>query len=305
MKRRKFTWTEFQIDKLDKVNDILAELKDYMPLTLRQIYYQMVGKGFIENKVSEYGMLSKLLKYARIDGAIDWDCIEDRVRAFHDLTGFNNQHQFIKQEVSNFLEGYKRELVQDQEKYIEVWIEKDALSSIFKRVCERYSVPVVVCRGFSSISFLNDFKNRLYYKTDKIPLMLYFGDFDPSGVEMLESMKTTLRDELNIHEIEFKRIALLKEDIFSFSLPHNPDALKKTDTRAKKHLEAFGELAVELDALRPNILEDKIISAIEGEIDLPIYNEALVSENNELDKLNRLKVKVIQFIGSDSGGLYE
>ena len=296
--RRKFSWTEFQFDKLNKVIEITEELKEYMPLTLRQIYYQLVGKGYIENKVSEYTMLSKLFKHARLDGYISWDDIEDRVRVFHDLRGFSNKDSFISQELKNFLYGYSRNLLQSQDKCIEIWIEKDALSSVFTKVTRQYSIPVVVCRGFSSISFLNDFRNRTdYYKSlHKDVVMLYFGDFDPSGVEMLSSMEITLKEELHVDNIEFKRIALLKQDIFDYRLPNNPNALKKTDTRAIKHIKAFGELAVELDALRPDILEQKIKSAIKNELDIEAFNEQVNIHNSEFDKLNELRKDVKQYM---------
>jgi len=294
MARRSFTWTEKQLDKLNKVIEVLDELNDYKPLTLRQIYYQLVGKGYIENNVSQYTMLSNLLKWARIEGYIAWEDIEDRVRTYHDLTGWSSSDNFIRAELEYFLEGYKRNLLQSQDKYVEVWIEKDALSSIFTRVAEGYTIPVVVCRGFSSVSFLNDFRTRLNNYESKRKLMLYFGDFDPSGVEMLTAMKTTLMEELGVNEIEFKRVALLREDIFTYHLPHNPDALKKTDTRAKKHLETYGELAVELDALRPDILERKIKDAIEAELDIDAFNQEVEKHNEEFDKLNNLKKRVMK-----------
>ena len=44
MSRRKFTWTKNQLDKLNKVEEVLDELKNYKPLTLRQVYYQLVGE---------------------------------------------------------------------------------------------------------------------------------------------------------------------------------------------------------------------------------------------------------------------
>ena len=298
MARRGFTWTKFQLDKLDKVVEVLDELDAYKPLTLRQIYYQLVGKGYIENKVTEYGMLSKLLKWARIDGYVSWGDIEDRVRAFHDAAGWNHKDDFIEQEVRNFLEGYKRDLLQTQDKYIEAWIEKDALSSIFTRICLPYCVSVVVCRGFSSVSFLRDFQNRLVKHRDKKSVMLYFGDFDPSGVEMLTSMRTTIVKELGVSGVEFNRVALLKEDIYTHKLPHNPKALKKKDTRAKKHLEAYGELAVELDALRPDILERKIRDAIKAEIDIDAFNNEVEKHNEEIDTLNNLKKRVMEFTAS-------
>jgi len=290
--RRKFSWTPLQVDKLNKVIAILNELKAYRPLTLRQVYYQLVGKGYIENKVSEYGMLSRLLKQARLDGYIPWEWIEDRVRAYHDLTGWGGADSFIKASLEQFLRGYSRDLLQSQEVYLEIWIEKDALSSIFTRVARPYTIPVVVCRGFSSVSFLNDYKKRLEYCQGQRPILLYFGDFDPSGVEMLKAMEITLQEELEVEGIEFKRVALLREHIAEHHLPHSPEALKKTDSRAFKHIAEYGELAVELDALRPDILEAKIREAIEGEIDLELYASELETQEQEQDKLARLKAHI-------------
>ena len=292
MARQKFKWTEHNVDKLNKVGDVLKELSKYKPLTLRQIYYQLVGKGYIENNKSQYVMLSKLLKWARIDGHISWSDIEDRTRDYHGSGGSTNVDSFIENEIDGLFKYYSRDLSQSQPKYIEIWIEKDALSSIFTNVARKYYVPVTVCRGFSSVSFLNDFKDRLKYYSDGRPaIMLYFGDFDPSGVEMMESMKITLHDELGISGIEFKRIGLLKEDIEKYKLPHNPDALKKTDTRAKKHVEQYGQIAVELDALRPDVLEEKIKVAIENEFDIDAFNKEVDIYYKEVDKLTEYREK--------------
>lgn len=296
--RRIFTWTELQIDKLNKVLETLQELEEFKPLTLRQIYYQLVGKGYIENNVSQYGMLSKLIKQARIDGYISWEDVEDRVRAYHDLTGWSGSDRFIKASVESFLRDYQRDLLQSQDIYPEIWIEKDALSSIFTRVASPYTIPVVVCRGFSSVSFLNDYRRRLSYYPGRKPILLYFGDFDPSGVEMLKAMEITLKDELGVVGVEFKRVALLKEDIYRYSLPHSPEALKKTDSRAKKHIAEFGELAVELDALPPNILQSKIKEAVELELDMSRFTEEREKEALEFDKLNKVKAMVEELVSS-------
>jgi len=297
MTRRAWSWTPFQIDKLDKVKVILDELIDYKPLTLRQVYYQLVGKGFIENTRSAYQGLSQLLKWSRLDNRISWNDIEDRVRAYHDHNGWVDTDQYINAYMESIANSYTRNLWQTQGKYVEVWIEKDALSSIFSRVCNQYAVSVVVCRGFSSVSFLHDFKVRLVRHKGEKAVMLYFGDFDPSGNEMLESMKTTLKDELGVDGIKFKRIALLKDDIFTHNLPHNPDALKRSDTRAKKHLQAYGELAVELDALRPDVLEKKIQDAIENEItDVKAYNAEVGLFHKEQAELEQVKNRVVEML---------
>ncbi|MCH8285743.1 hypothetical protein IIB79_04355 [candidate division KSB1 bacterium] len=294
MARRQFSWTEHQFDKLNKVQKVLGELHQYKPLTLRQIYYQLVGKEIIANKVSEYGMLSKLLKQARLDGYIPWEDVEDRTRVLHTNIGYDNKEDFIRQETEWFLDGYTRNRMMSQDVYGEVWIEKDSLSTLFTRTCRQYQIPVVVCKGFSSISFLNDFRNRLLRKGDQEPVMLYFGDFDPSGVEMLEAMKITLRNELGVNEVEFKRIALVPEDISTYKLPHNPSAIKKQDTRAKKHIAQFGELAVELDALPPDVLIQKIEDAIKAEIDIEKYRTEISAEKEDLVHIYDLKDSILK-----------
>lgn len=289
MTRRRWIWTPFQIDKLNKVKVILDELAEYKPLTLRQVYYQLVGKGYIENTRSEYQALSQLLKWSRLDNRISWNDIEDRVRVFNNMSGWLDKSYFLENTISSFFNSYSRDLWQSQNKYVEIWIEKDALSSIFSKVCNGYGVSVVVCRGFSSVSFLHDFEVRLINHKSKKAVMLYFGDFDPSGNEMLEAMKTTLKDEFGINGIQFKRIALLKDDISTYNLPNNPDALKRTDTRAKKHVAEYGELAVEL--------EKKIKDAIINEItDAKAYNSEVKLYQKEQAELETVRDRVIEMI---------
>lgn len=300
IQRRQWTWTDKQIDKLNKVKAILIDLERFKPLTLRQIYYQLVGKAHIENKVSEYTMLSKLIKQARIDGYLSWNDIEDRVRVIEYGAGWSNQEEFINDELDDFLERYKRHLVQDQDVFIEVWIEKDALRTIFSRITLKYCISTVVCRGFSSISFLNSFRERVLkaQEENKRPIMLYFGDFDPSGNEMLPSMQTTLEMEMDLHGVEFKRIALTKDDIYKYKLPHDPAALKKSDTRAKKHIDKYGFLAVEIDALHPEVLEQKIRDAIECELN---FDRLKVQESiylQELKEIQKLKHEAVNFMKS-------
>ena len=112
-------------------------------------------------------MLSNLLKHARTVGLIPWKDIEDRVRSFHNLSGLNNADNFKDTWIKKFLTGYGRDKMQSQNVYLEIWIEKDALSSIFTKVATSFNVPVAVCRGFSSVSFLNDYRERLAYFQDK------------------------------------------------------------------------------------------------------------------------------------------
>jgi len=283
--------------KVEQIRNILADLEEYKPLTLRQVYYQMVSRGFIGNCVSEYNALSNLVKWARLDKQIPWEDIEDRGRVFNNLSGWYGGDEFALYHLKHFLTGYQRNLLQTQTKYIEVWIEKDALSTVFNKICSEFTVPVVVCKGFVSMSFLNDFRNRAKYRQareGKTVVMLYFGNFDPSGIAMLDAMQTTLEWELFVTGVIFRRVALVEADIDAHNLPDNPNALKTTDSRARKFLETYGNRAVELDALSPSILEEKIRNAICDEIDIKLFEEQLEIQKREESELLMIKSKTSQ-----------
>ena len=296
--RREWKWTDKQMAKLAAVKATLKELRDYWPLTLRQVYYQLVSRQLIENKVTEYAMLSKLLKHARLAGLIRWEAIEDRLRESRLNRGWHDKNHFLNQDIKNFLVGYRRDLQRNQLNYVEIWIEKDALSSIFQRVANPYCIPVCVCRGFSSISFLHELSGRLItaYEDCQQPIILYFGDFDPSGEEMLPAMQTTLEDEMDVHSVDYVKVALTKDDIEEYNLPHDPGAVKKSDSRYQKFVEKWGHYAVELDALPPDVLEDRIREAIEEHIDMDEFRKQEGIESDEVTGIATFKGKVERWI---------
>lgn len=298
MSRPKWGWTQLHLDRLNEVQQILNELKDYLPVTVRQIHYQLVGKNLVENTTSNYNLLSKLLKYARIDGYTPWEVIEDRVRQTYLNRGWQDQEDFLGTERSNFLEGYRRDLQQGQKNYIEVWLEKDALAGIFQRMLNPYCISLCPTRGFSSVSFLNDLRYRILssQESDQQAIMLYFGDHDPSGKIMLPSMRTTLEDEMKVTGMKFETVALTKKQIEQYSLPVRMSSAKKTDSRYKKFSQRYGEEAVELDALSPKQLEEIIKEAVIKYIDVSKLNYHRREEKKEGSILRDFKQKVETFI---------
>lgn len=290
MKERKWKWTKFQLNKLNNVQGVLKDIEKYKPLTLRQIYYQMVEKGFIPNKQTEYQMLSTLLTNARYDGFIDWDIMEDRSRRYINLRGYADTETFIRDTVQNWLNCYDRDLMQTQDKYIEIWTEKDALSTLFERVARQYTISVVVCRGFNSSTFLNNFKDRIRRYDSKEIILLYFGDFDPSGMFMKVDIENRLLNKLNVTNVDIKRVALKPSDNDKYNLFSDPDSLKETDPRTNWfRQQGYGNVGYELDALDPVTLENLTVEAIDSELDLDRFNEQVRLYNSELDKLGRLK----------------
>ncbi len=295
MARQKWSWTPLQLRRAEHVNQVANELKKYWPLTLRQIYYQLVTKGIWQNNKSWYTTLSKLVKWMRIDEKMPWYTIEDNTQIITDKRSFDNIDHFLNQQVGNFLRGYTRCLIQNQGKHIEVWCEKAGLFHIFDNIVFPYCIRTVICRGYNSITFIADFYKRAEkaISLGKAPVILYFGDFDPSGVDMLDVPIKTLTDEMGIYGVEYKRIGLNPEHIEEYGLKPNPDAAKKSDGRYKKFVEKYGtDITVELDALHPSDLENMIRQAIENEIDMELFEGQREKENDDDSKLKEIQYEM-------------
>jgi hypothetical protein len=300
-KRRKWSWTDHRVQQGNRVMRVVRELKDYWPLTLRQIYYRLVAAGHLENTRSKYNDLSNLIKHMRLDDWMPWEVLEDRVRRVSEKRGWEDHNEFMEAHVDDFLEGYERCYFQDQERYVELWTEKDALSQVFEKVAYPYCIRAVTCRGYQSITFLDGFRQRARSAQSRgqIPVILYFGDMDPSGYQMLEAIKQTLEDEMDLWGVEYDRGALTPDQIMNYELPHDPQAVKVTDKRYRKYVQRFGDLAVELDALHPQALRKLAVEAIENHFDMDLFREQMEVEQLEQERLASLKQKIL----SDLKGL--
>ena len=176
---------------------IIDELTEYWPLTVRQVYYQCVARLLIDNKLAEYQRVSKTLSTLRREYLVSWDAIEDRTRRTTDKRGVPGLSEFIAEQSEYFLDWryYHRCRVQEQDVYLEAAIEKDALSSIVEDVLWPYCTRLNVVRGQVSATMVNDMAGRFRtaHRNGQRPVLLYFGDLDPSGmtipVSLIEKMK--------------------------------------------------------------------------------------------------------------------
>ena len=178
-------------ERLDFINEIIEEYQEQeYVLTLRQLYYQLVSRDVIPNKQNEYAKLSTLLKEGRMAGIVDWDAIEDRLRKPESPSAWKSPQSII----NACIEQYRKDRQKGQKIYLEVWVEKDALSGVLKRVTEKFGVPIMVNRGYSSASAMFDSYERFLKAIQKGQevKILYLGDFDPSGVDMIRDIKARI-----------------------------------------------------------------------------------------------------------------
>lgn len=248
-------------------------------LTLRQLYYQLVVQNIFANLQKNYAKLSELLGEARMCGLCDWDVIEDRIR----VPKLPNEWNDINDAMNTLIAVYRRKRWSDQENYVEVWVEKDALSGVLEPITRNYHVHLLVNRGYSSISAMHDsaIRYRLAERDGKNCYLLYFGDHDPSGEDMVRDIKNRLQEFRAV--VQTDKIALTREQVDEHQLPPNP--AKTTDPRTRGYIEEHGDQSWELDALPPATLNALLTNALEELLDRERYEAQIALEDKDKEHM--------------------
>lgn len=253
--------------------------KDYDDgvLTLRGLHYQLVGLG-MTNDVQHYKRVVTAMIDARWDSLIHFDQFSDLDRQMigetaYKVTDVKDEIETGKRQVRAWMTSYHKNRWENQPIYPEVLIEKKALQGIFGPICEKFDVSLGACKGYPSLTFLHDMYKRYKY-IDKQIVLLYFGDYDPSGEDIPRSIVENL-SRFGV-DVDLRRIALMEDQVLELKLP--PAPAKLTDSRTA-NWEGLGQ--VELDAVKPEMLQEMCTRAIESVFDEDLYDELIVDEEEE------------------------
>lgn len=259
-----------------------TELEAYHPMTLRQVFYRLVSLLILENTEEraekDYVRLKRALKLARKEGIIPWDWVEDRTRRPWAVSMWRGLEDYKPDVISS----YRRDVWETQPAYLEVWVEKDALASIFDEVLQEYRVTLSIGRGHDSWSSVYQTSKRL--GNGQGITVLCFSDFDPSGEDMVRSLKERL-GFFGCHP-EMLKVALTPEDITRYGLATIP--VKRKDPRAKGFIAKHGDRGAELDALPPVQLKQILETTVRQRLDLLALGQVQEREEAEREELRRL-----------------
>lgn len=189
----------------------------------------------------------------------------------------------LEQALEDWLQTYRLNIWRDQRVYAEIWCEKDALAGVLYEVTSRWDVPLMVTRGYPSESFLHESAQYLL-EQGKPAYLYYFGDYDPSGVDISRSTEERLRafvgDAVPLH---FERVAVTPEQIRAWNLPTRPT--KQSDARAKR----FRDESVEVDAIPPDRLRDMVEECITRHIDAQALRNLQAEEQCHREALAQIR----------------
>jgi hypothetical protein len=258
--------------RLEAVRRIVEAIR---PCTVRQVFYQASIAGVVGKDEAGYDRVQRALVDLRRSGAVEYRAITDNTRWQIKPTTYGSLTDALEETARL----YRRAVWADVDAYVEVWLEKDALAGVVNPITSKYDVPLMVARGFSSLSFLHSAGEDIE-ALDKPAYIYHLGDADPSGECAAQKIEQTLREFAPTAEIHFERLAVLEHQIDEWNLPTRPT--KTTDSRARK----FGRAeSVELDAIHPDKLRDLVRGAILRHLPADQLRVLRVAEDSEREML--------------------
>lgn len=270
----------FKDDKLlliRRASDICEKYeRQGIPMSLRQLYYQLVSKNLIENSKESYNRLGGAVSDGRIAGLISWTAIEDRGRNLQGLNHADSPEAAIKAMTA----GYSIDKWANQPFRVEVWVEKEALIDVIGVICNRLEVDFFACKGYNSQSeqWRAGMRMAGYVRKGQRPIVFHLGDHDPSGLDMTRDNRDRLSMFVGV-PVQVTRLALNMNQIEQYQPP--PNYAKMSDSRYAEYRNYHGEESWELDALEPRVIQDLIQSAVLQVRDQKLWDEMTAQQTED------------------------
>jgi hypothetical protein len=272
IKRPRSTATEMG----EFASQLISLLQAMNPMTVRQVFYQATVRNYVDKTEAGYDRVQRMLVKLRRSEVVPYGWVADNTRWQRRVRTYSGPAEALERTA----ELYRKALWADLDQRVEIWLEKDALAGVIMPVTSLYDVPLMVARGYASLSFLAGAAEeiRQHAKHGVRSFIYHFGDYDPSGVDAANKIGSTLLEMAPDAHIEFERVAVTPEQIRRLHLPSRPT--KTTDSRAK----GFAKESVELDAIPPHLRDyvEGLLAQHLPQDQLKILRAAEESERNSL-----------------------
>lgn len=275
---------------IEQANEIIeAYQADGIQLTLRQLYYQFVSRNWLENNQRNYKNLGNILNDARLAGLVDWRAIDDLGRIPAIPYFYDDLDQFVEQ-MRNMANGYSLDLWTGQDFYVELHVEKQALSSVLAPIAEEWGIAFSMNKGYSSATALYRASKRFIEAAEagREGVVIYCGDHDPSGEDMVRDV----HDRLSVFgaDVEVRKVALTMEQVKRYKCPPNP--AKTTDIRSAAYIREHGRYSWEIDALEPKALRKIVSDEIKSLCDMKKRAETEKKMQEERERVSEALEKI-------------
>jgi hypothetical protein len=265
---------------LDLIDAMLRIAAAAHPITGRGVGYKL----FSENLIGSMGRkdmaaVYRLLKLAREDGTIPWGWIVDETRELERVASWDDPDDYA----DCVAISYRRDFWRQQPVRVEVWSEKGTVRGVLQPVLDEYAIGFRVLHGFGSATIINDVAES---NNDRPLIILYIGDFDPSGMFMSACDIPERLRRYGGNHVSIERIALLPRDCDRLGRrPAFNVSEKKKDPRASWFKRTYGQWCWELDAMDPNDLRARVEVMIERHIEPVAWERCRIINEVERESL--------------------
>jgi hypothetical protein len=268
---------------LDLIEATQAVARAAQPITGRGVGYKLFTRGLIASMARpEMQRVYRLLKQAREQGIVPWHWIVDETRSVERMPTWSNPAKYAR----CVAQSYRRDFWDQQPHRVQVWSEKGTVRGVLAPVLERYAVGFLPVHGFSSATTAHDIAED---DDGRDLIVLYVGDFDPSGMFMSEADLPKRFDKYGGDHITLRRIALTRGQ--TRGLPSFPASDKRKDPRYDWFVGNYGHDCWELDAMDPNDLRDCVEQEIRGLIEPVAWARCEVVNAAEQESLRTILAK--------------
>ncbi len=289
-------WTPGEADGrlVQMLRAVLEKHRVFWPLPARQAFYQVVKEGGAGLWLDEYGAFLRSARAGLVAGHLPIGALADDPYDVREGGAWEDPSEFVHSEIESFLWGYRRNLLEGQERHVEVWVQKPALLDQISEVAVEYCVTAVTCRRTPTPRFMDDLRQRMAHARERhaSAVVLFFGDYTPADNSLLERVQETLRAEGNLWETEFVQAAVTADDIGRYELCESVATRSRRSHAAAEPAKA----PVELEAFAPNVLAERVRESIEAHLDMTLVNNQRALQSREALRLGKLRASILRQI---------
>jgi hypothetical protein len=273
--------TEAVMTLIDACIEILRQIQ---PASVRAVCYQLFVQGLLESMAKNCtNRISRHLVYARERRIVPWTWIVDETREAERVNAWKDPAAFVR----TVKRAYRRDHWAYQPVLVEVISEKSTVKGTLAPVLDEYGVTFRSWHGYVSATKAHELAGEIR-ASSKPMILLYLGDWDPSGLDMGDRYAPERIVEYSSGDFTWRRIALTEALIDEHDLPGFDVDTKQKDSRYRWYRDSHGARAWELDALNPNVLRAVVEAEIRRYIDWGTWEQSCLAEEAETDSLKHI-----------------
>ena len=133
---------------LDAARQVLVDYNSHLPMTVRQVFYVLVGRQVIEKTKNAYRNVAWLLNMARRAGVVPFEHIHDRGTTLPFSLLGDLSAEDLTSSLNYRVRLFELDPLAEQPRRVILWCEAAGMLSQLKRVGGRYGVKAIAGGGF-------------------------------------------------------------------------------------------------------------------------------------------------------------